>query len=493
MNNFILYLTFFILIVLAYYLINLGNSTKNKKTSNSVIEPFIFIEDSKLYTPPNDKETPTSISYEVAHPANQLKYEELAAIDTDILRNTRVLKTFSKNDELDFYQMYNILKQLRNMSYDMRYDPNEVTNKSKIITNQKLREINTGAINTVDLELFTRMKLELISAFNNLIIRNNYILEFHPYNFFKIIESNLISQNNDNYVFTLRIGRENAYQYFTIYFDVTLESLGDNKYKLKINKVELLGIPIGDEMKFHENKRTTTENIDPSLIFSGEDDISVIPGSDKSRILQNPEMKFIDLTEQRDMSANYFNNDSLLARLEDKKINISKGVYYDSHKCFGLVNGASQELPYFKNQLFCESYHPEINQNGIWDAPCQVDTDCPFYKANKNYPNDFGKCDKATGKCQMPMGVVPIGFKKYGKLEPDCYNCDNMDNLGNVSNGGGGSSSNGNKCCGKQAEMVKDGKVKYKSPDYVFLDDFTIRKKYENELKNVGLNSNPSL
>ena len=34
-----------------------------------------------------------------------------------------------------------------------------------------------------------------------------------------------------------------------------------------------------------------------------------------------------------------------------------------------------------------QTLHPEINQNGIWDAPCQVDNDCPFYKSNKNYQN----------------------------------------------------------------------------------------------------------
>ena len=52
-------------------------------------------------------------------------------------------------------------------------------------------ELNSGTINNADLELFYRLKLELISAFNNMVIRNGYYLPCHQYQFFKIINSNL--------------------------------------------------------------------------------------------------------------------------------------------------------------------------------------------------------------------------------------------------------------------------------------------------------------
>ena len=58
-------------------------------------------------------------------------------------------------------------------------------------------------------------------------------------------------------------------------------------------------------------------------------------------------------------------------------------------------------------------------------------------------PNNKGKCNKETGMCEMPMGVIPIGFTKYGKVEPECYNCSIL--------------SLNNKCCKKQSEDIAKG------------------------------------
>jgi hypothetical protein len=165
--------------------------------------------------------------------------------------------------------------------------------------------------------------------------------------------------------------------------------------------------------------------------------------------------------------------------MEDRIMNVARDQQYNNHRCYGLVNGVSKELPQYKNPIFCKSFHPEINQNGIWDAPCQVNNDCPFYKANKNYPNEFGKCDKVLGKCEMPMGVIPIGFTKYGKIEPNCYNC--------------GANTMDSKCCSSQADSIKSGIVAYKTPDYIFTGDESSRKQFEKEITSMGLLVNPSI
>ena len=196
-------------------------------------------------------------------------------------------------------------------------------------------------------------------------------------------------------------------------------------------------------------------------------------------MFQTANTKFIDPVEVADMSPSYFDNDSLSAKVEDRIMALSQDVYVNSHKCFSLVNGKSAELPYYKWPAFCESYHPEVNQNGIWDAPCQIDADCPFYKANKNYPNEFGKCDKETGKCQMPQGVIPLGFTQYAKQEPDCYNC--------------GIDSVSNKCCAKQAADITAGISQSKSPDYIFANDFQVRKQNVSHIEANGLKVNPSI
>lgn len=59
---------------------------------------------------------------------------------------------------------------------------------------------------------------------------------------------------------------------------------------------------------------------------------------------------------------------------------------------------------------------------GLWDRPCYTNSECPFYKSNQNYPNNFGGC--RNGVCQMPIGVTRIGYHFYTNLNNAyCYNC----------------------------------------------------------------------
>lgn len=61
------------------------------------------------------------------------------------------------------------------------------------------------------------------------------------------------------------------------------------------------------------------------------------------------------------------------------------------------------------------------------DKPCEKNEDCPFYKANKRYPNERGGC--ISGKCEMPLGVRRIGYTQYfdrGQYSPFCYGCTDL-------------------------------------------------------------------
>jgi hypothetical protein len=83
------------------------------------------------------------------------------------------------------------------------------------------------------------------------------------------------------------------------------------------------------------------------------------------------------------------------------------------------------------------------------DKPCANNEECPFYKANKRYPNTRGGCDK-DGKCEMPLGVKRIGYTKYfdrGQYSPFCYGCTDLN------------------CCESQKE-----------PDFAFQNDREERK-----------------
>jgi hypothetical protein len=120
-----------------------------------------------------------------------------------------------------------------------------------------------------------------------------------------------------------------------------------------------------------------------------------------------------------------------------------KGGHYG---CYGNNN--------IVNKFECDSYY---NIDGtpkkyysLWDKKCSTDIECPYYKSNKNYPNNRGGCIN-NGFCEFPVGVKRLGFNKYidtGLNKPLCYNCENDENAGNN-----------------------------KQIDYVFEDDFNERKK----------------
>ena len=528
----IIVLTLFILIVYQkYYNYNIYNDT-----DTNVTEPFLVLNDIPLFIRKNEVNKPITIKSQIPVPVNQLNSNELHNIDSSILRHSRVLKTFSIVDELDYYQMYNILKQLKKSQYNFTYDTSNTnasnTSSPSIISSDKLNTINSGAINNVDLNLFTRMKLEIISSFNNFVINAGDYIPYHPYQFFKIINSNLISFDKnykteitntknyiDNYCFTLTFAREYKNQQFVIYYDIDLikmssttnpvSSLPILSYTMVLNKVEIIGIPVPNTIEFHKNNKITTDSTNTLDTLDTESSIEkqinkqneindyydndfyykdqvsesstfdVMPGEENSRLFQRKNMKFIDVNERSDMDLTLLDKDSMSSKIDEKIMNIAKDQQFNNHRCYGLVNGVNQELPEYKNPIFCKSYHPEINQNGIWDSPCQVDNDCPFYKANKNYPNEFGKCNKESGSCEMPLGVIPIGFTKYGKIEPNCYNCD--------------ITAKDSKCCGTQMADIKEGNIKYNSPDYIFNNDEAIRKQFKDELELLGLNENPSI
>ena len=506
-------------------------------------EPFLFINDSSLYisNDNNVNNSPVQIKYQMPVYLNQLNDKQLQDIDSNVLRNVRPLVNFSMTDELDIYQMYNILKKMKKNSYTFNYDMNSIAKdkKAKVINSENILKVNSGAINNIDLELFTRIKLEIISAFNNLIINSGYYVDYHPYHFFKIINSNLISFDKKidilnitepgtsttksgtsttktnttkpnttkpststsptyNCCMTLTVAREYKYQQFIIYYDIDIQIQNNINYTMILNKVEIEGIPIPNTIEFHNNKKVETnltsdiqlelekikeqENINNYYYKDQVSDsalFDVISAGGNSNIVKNQNMKYIDNTDRSDMDLTLFDKNSLSSKIDEKIMNISKDKHFNNNLCFGLVNGVSQVLPQYKTPISCKSYHPDINQNGIWDAPCQIDSDCPFNNANKNYPNDFGKCDISSGSCEMPLGIIPIGFTKYGKIEPNCYNC-SID-------------SKDSKCCSKQVEYIKSGDVKYVSPDYIFSGDEIIRNKNKTELEKLGLYAIPSI
>ena len=87
-------------------------------------------------------------------------------------------------------------------------------------------------------------------------------------------------------------------------------------------------------------------------------------------------------------------------------------VKSNSGRCFNVVNSN------VKNKIDC------LDLGGIWDYPPTDSEECPYYRSNKNYPNDFGGL--LGNKCQLPKNMQIIGYRNISsdpKYLPLCYNC----------------------------------------------------------------------
>lgn len=149
-----------------------------------------------------------------------------------------------------------------------------------------------------------------------------------------------------------------------------------------------------------------------------------------------------DSTEEKRITTSLDEQIKYLFKMFDKREN---KLFDLSYKCFGSDgNDIYQCLSNTNN-------NGQKKNKGIWDRPCLTNSECPFYKANKNTDNEFGGCIRGT--CQMPIGITKVGYHFYTDLDKSvCYNCLDSQN-----------------CCLEQLDRNKYSKLK--SPDYAFSND----------------------
>ena len=132
-------------------------------------------------------------------------------------------------------------------------------------------------------------------------------------------------------------------------------------------------------------------------------------------------------------------------------------------------------LDAYTTRTSCISYHDDIGVNGIYDKKCEKDEDCPFFRSNTNYPNDFGGCNE--GICEVPVGLSVIGGTKVSNIgKPLCHNCDAVrdnENLTFLEDG---------KCCHLQFNNPD-----FNSADFMFENDKKLRFKHRTFLEDKGL------
>lgn len=187
--------------------------------------------------------------------------------------------------------------------------------------------------------------------------------------------------------------------------------------------------------------------VDPNTIPSGEMEVTLnnlFTFEDINMYHGNVEInKYL-----KDDDGNIF--DALVIRLFEIRKN---KTHPDDGTCFDSdYNMISADSSVVQTKNACEK-----NKGHTWDTPCKYNYQCPFFQANKNYPNVFGGCND-NGYCEMPKGIIKQSFRKYDKLsQPVCNNCDKIKD---------------SSCCVSQSGPESN----LKSPDYMFESDFLSRK-----------------
>jgi len=310
-----------------------------------------------------------------------------------------------------------------------------------------------------------------ILKFNIEVKKGEYDSPKYPWKNYYITDYQLIKiQYNKTlniyfYNFIVEVFRENKHNGFAINLEMYYRP---NKTQIWISKAILIGVIPQDELTF---KKLGYFNTD---IHKREKTGYFSEIKEEDSILDNiyEKMKNYEYRSNiiKSVSSNIFERD------------------FDLHagrRCFKPNN---ENYPDAKTTNTCLSTDPNIRKIGVWDKECTTNDECPFFQANKNYPNNFGGC--IEGKCQLPVGMKNIGFKHYSKDKPLCYNC-KLDHEVIATDGTiiiekrDCSGIECNKCCD-----IQHNKKIYpdlKSPDFVFENDNTEREKYSRLLELNGL------
>ena len=361
-------------------------------------------------------------------------------------------------------------------------DPTEKHGESPISASFYISHSSLGTkeLNYKDILLYQQKVLKImfyyfILKFNIEVKKSNYDLPYHAWTNYVITDYQLIqikyhkTLNLYYYTFVVEIFRKNKHTGYSIYLDMYFRP---EKTQIWISKAILIGVIPQSEIVFKDLNYFNVGNKKGELYSSlGEDEREKILGNNYEK------MKEYDFRNKNTQSVSF----DILTRDFDLQT---------GRKCFKPFN---ESYPDSKTSNACLSIDPKLSKTGVWDKECKTNVECPFYKANKNYPNEFGGC--INGYCELPVGMNKIGFKHYTKDKPICYNC----NLKTEMIQADGSSKIVDrecsgieclKCCDIQHN--KNIYPNLKSPDFVFPKDQLERLKYKTviESNNLKLDQN---
>lgn len=382
-----------------------------------------------------------------------LDYNKIASLASDkynnYLENSKILnidpitKKYKDNyDDVSFEILMLNKKTMKNNSKNIVIDNNKGLDYKYI--KSPIEDINI--LNKKFLKKMNDAQLKIMNKYSKLYfgLKNYYILNY------KIINI-LYYKKNKNipvYIIGISLFRNKSY-FITSYAYIGLKL----KNKYIVSKIEYIGVNTSDEYFIYKG----------SQINSSDN-----PSNDEYKYSYNYlDPTFILNKNFNDFKPRIKNSNEIIDIENQYKENLKLD---NQPACFNISTQADTAfLPYF-NKDMCESSldaFGKLKPVGVYDKPCKNDDECPFYKANKNYDNNYGKC--VNGTCQLPVNMDNLGYHYYYSNEnsnPLCYNCDSK--FFNLLDG------NPSDCCSEQFDKKKYPFLK--SPDYAFENDSLIRK-----------------
>lgn len=213
-----------------------------------------------------------------------------------------------------------------------------------------------------------------------------------------------------------------------------------------IQQIDIIGI--------HENEKISFDSFYPIeqkyCVLDKTEKEDKSDGKNINQIVYCHPEKLRDNDLQLSIFEDEFNKNELQDFYQAKEEEKERHLEFQKYKCFDN-NGFSRSS--------CESYNFNTGKYGVWDKPCEKNTDCPFYKANKNYDNSRGGC--IQGHCEMPVNVIRKGYRYYDtNQKPFCHGCQKE----------GCVAEECFTCCREQ-ELDREKYPDLKSGDYMFLND----------------------
>ena len=289
-------------------------------------------------------------------------------------------------------------------------------------------------INTLNIDFLKRINNKQVNIMSQKDKLYNGKMEYQIYNY-KIIDIKYINSNSKKPIFVIIVNLFQEYNYYINSFSYI--GYIDNENKVRIFNCEFIGV-------YPSAQFLNTSGYDEKL----------------------PTNYYILNKNFNDFQPRMNDINKVVKIIDNKK---KLNSLESNYACFNTDINSPNKILKHDTKTLCESNIDQYGRPkpvGIFDKPCEKDEECPFYKSNKNYKNNFGGC--INGKCMLPLNMKNIGYHYYSynkNYNPLCYNCDNkeFDLLSNKLND----------CCKDQFDKNKYKELK--SPDYAYKNDIINR------------------